>query len=186
MTQSKRPLILLGATLIVGAIIAALIAWPHLVPGRNALGQAEPLTEVTIPAAVDETQFPDYLDAPLTPGTWRYSDDPVSSVAEYGDDGEPDFAILCDRETGSVGLNFTLRASSSGAQTLTVKTETATQQLQASPHLQSYLAATIAADDPFLDAIALSRGRIAVAVEGEQTLYLAAWVEISRVIEDCR
>jgi hypothetical protein len=40
--------------------------------------------------------------------------------------------------------------------------------------------------DPLLDAMAITKGRIAVGVEGERTLYLPAWVEISRVIEDCR
>jgi hypothetical protein len=45
---------------------------------------------------------------------------------------------------------------------------------------------TLPARDPLLDAIAFSRGRFAVAVPGEPTLYVPSWTEISRVIEDCR
>jgi len=37
-----------------------------------------------------------------------------------------------------------------------------------------------------LDAMALSKGRFAVELEGEAALYLPAWAEVSRVIEDCR
>ncbi len=40
--------------------------------------------------------------------------------------------------------------------------------------------------DPLLDAMAITRGRFAVEVEGETPLYLPAWAEVTRVIEDCR
>ena len=44
----------------------------------------------------------------------------------------------------------------------------------------------LAPDDPLLDAMAITKGRFAVAAPGEPTLYLPAWAEVSRVIEDCR
>jgi hypothetical protein len=46
--------------------------------------------------------------------------------------------------------------------------------------------ASVSAYDPLLDAIALSKGRFAVEVEGETTLYLPTWAEVSRLVEDCR
>jgi hypothetical protein len=48
------------------------------------------------------------------------------------------------------------------------------------------LTATLSAYDPFLDAIAFSRGRIAVSVTGQPALILPAWADAARVVEDCR
>ena len=59
---------------------------------------------------------------------------------------------------------------------------TATQRL---PEV-GVVAADIAPDDPLLDALALSRGRFAIALSGQNPLYLPAWAEVTRVIEDCR
>ena len=47
-------------------------------------------------------------------------------------------------------------------------------------------AAGLPARDPLLDAMAFSKGRFAVEVAGLPTLYLPSWIEVSRVIEDCR
>ncbi|HCY02645.1 MAG TPA: hypothetical protein DHU71_07085, partial [Erythrobacter sp.] len=55
----------------------------------------------------------------------------------------------------------------------------------AARELQS-LTATLAANDPLLDAMAVTRGRFAVETPGLSTLYLPPWAEVSRVIEDCR
>jgi hypothetical protein len=48
------------------------------------------------------------------------------------------------------------------------------------------LAATLAASDPLLDAIAFSRGRIAIEAPGTPLLIVPSWPEPARVIEDCR
>jgi hypothetical protein len=45
---------------------------------------------------------------------------------------------------------------------------------------------SLPAGDPLLDAMAFSRGRIAIEVSGMAPLYLPAWPELARVIEDCR
>ena len=49
-----------------------------------------------------------------------------------------------------------------------------------------WLVVVLSARDPLLDAIAFSRGRFALEAAGLETLYLPAWPELSRVIEDCR
>lgn len=49
-----------------------------------------------------------------------------------------------------------------------------------------YIATEIATSDPILDAIALSRGRIAINVAGQQPLAIPSWAEITRIVEDCR
>jgi hypothetical protein len=46
--------------------------------------------------------------------------------------------------------------------------------------------AELAASDPLLDAMAFTKGRFAVETAGQETLYVPAYPEISRVIEDCR
>ena len=40
--------------------------------------------------------------------------------------------------------------------------------------------------DPTLDALAFSRGRIAIEVDGAQNIAIPVWSEIGRVVEDCR
>jgi hypothetical protein len=49
-----------------------------------------------------------------------------------------------------------------------------------------YIAAEILPDDPILDALAYSRGRIALETDGELPLALPVWSEIGRIIDDCR
>lgn len=49
-----------------------------------------------------------------------------------------------------------------------------------------YLAAEMMPTDPILDAMALSRGRIALEVDGQTPVAIPSWAEITRVVEDCR
>jgi hypothetical protein len=69
-----------------------------------------------------------------------------------------------------------------------IRTETAQRLItaQASADGRPMLIANLPSNDRLLDAMALSRGRFAVETGGMETLYLPAWPEITRVIEDCR
>ena len=70
-----------------------------------------------------------------------------------------------------------------------IRTETADRDLRAEPQAgssASIVSANIPVTDPFLDAMAFSKGRFAVQVAGEPVLYIPAWPEITRVIEECR
>lgn len=69
-----------------------------------------------------------------------------------------------------------------------ITTETVSRTLDAQTLRTNHLLLTAELDprDSLLDAMAITKGRFAVEVEDESTLYLPAWVEISRVIEDCR
>jgi hypothetical protein len=49
-----------------------------------------------------------------------------------------------------------------------------------------FIALTISARDPLLDAMAFSRGRFVVETAGLPTLYVPSWPEVGRVVEDCR
>lgn len=76
----------------------------------------------------------------------------------------------------------------SGPTPMRIRTETAQRLITANPDRSGrpMLVATLPAGDKLLDAMALSRGRFAVETGGVETLYLPAWAEVTRVIEDCR
>lgn len=139
------------------------------------------------PPVVQQPVYDNYLDAPQTPGDWEYQLTSQGPVAAYvGTDGTAQFRLSCDRSQGQIGL---WRAGTSATpRAMRILTETTTRQLsvaQAGP-TNPYLTTTLNARDPLLDAMAITKGRFAVEVEGQRSLYLPAWVEVSRVIEDCR
>ena len=129
----------------------------------------------------------DWRDALLTPGNWSYVAGTVGSVARFGADGAIPLALLrCNRATGRVALHRV--GAAPGPLPLTITTSTLTRAFSASPEagLTPQLTLLFTPRDPVLDAIALSRGRFVIEVAGLPTLYLPAWPEIARVIEDCR
>lgn len=69
---------------------------------------------------------------------------------------------------------------------ITTETTKRSFQVAQAEDTNPYLTADLDPNDTLFDAMAITKGRFAVGVEGMRTLYLPAWVEISRVIEDCR
>lgn len=127
------------------------------------------------------------MDAPQTPGDWFYRAQANGGLAWFGDQGsEARFALRCDRAARSIALVRTAQAA--GPTTMTIRSETATRTVAATPARGELpaLEARLAASDPLLDAIAFSKGRFAVEVPGAPTLYMPSWAEVTRVIEDCR
>lgn len=138
-------------------------------------------------AEAQAAQYDSYLDAPQTPGTWAYEDEPGEKLALYGENPrQPIFLLRC--ADGAIALGRVTRSAQSSPRVMSVTTETVTRQLQATPvpGREIILAASLQANDPLLDAMAITKGRFAVDVEGQAPLYLPAWTEVSRVIEDCR
>lgn len=128
-----------------------------------------------------------WIDAPLTPGTWDYEDrgnltlaaftSPVSGMA---------FAFQCWRPSQAISLIMAGQSAPNPA--MTIRTETAARAVAAQLTIGEFanVIASLRGDDPLLDAMALSKGRFAVAVDGLTPLYLPSYAEVSRVIEDCR
>jgi hypothetical protein len=112
----------------------------------------------------------DWEDAPQTPGDWTYA----NGAAAFGLPGQPRLTMTC------AGGAVRIAVPGAAAGLLTVRTETATRAVQATGGI-----AALQARDPLLDAMAFSKGRFAIE-GGGQALYVPAWPEISRVIEDCR
>lgn len=126
-----------------------------------------------------------WADRPVTPGTWRYERDGRGSRALFGQVGQDALVVLrCDAGAGRMYL------SRAGAETapLTVRTTAVTRALAVQPTggTPPYAAVALAVRDPLLDAMAFSRGRVAVEQAGTAVLTLPSWAEIARVVEDCR
>ncbi|MHA7818039.1 MAG: hypothetical protein ACX930_00150 [Erythrobacter sp.] len=139
------------------------------------------------PPVVNEPEYQSYLDAPQTEGTWEYGSFPFGSQALFNTrDGATTFAINCiaaDRR-----ITFLRPVASSSARQMQVSAETVTRGLTAQPAPDGAAGVTVSLSpsDSLLDAIAITKGRFAVETDGMRTLYLPAWAEVSRVIEDCR
>lgn len=139
------------------------------------------------PPPVQEVRYDNYLDAPQTPGDWRYVDRANDTAAIYGLGSQaPAFAIACNRHSGLVHLSRP--APRTSRLVFQVRTETVTRNLGVSTpsDYADTVEVLLQPSDSVLDAMAITKGRIAIETEGMPTLYLPAWPEISRVIEDCR
>ncbi len=139
------------------------------------------------PTVIDEPRFENFLDAPQTPGNWTYEAESGETFALFGTSASnPQAIIRCDLTTRKVGIGR-FGASTAGA-VMRLRAETGDRVLQTSPRQSSapLAAAELDANDPTLDAIAITKGRFVLGIEGTRTLYLPAWAEVTRVIEDCR
>lgn len=140
-------------------------------------------TSQSAPAPVSTS----WMDAPQTPGDWFYRTDGAATRALFGAPGtDARFALTCLLD--SRRLTLARAGSATGPTTMTVRTETVTRAVSALPDSSDVpsVLATLAANDPLLDAMAFSKGRFAIEVPGQSPLYLPAWAEVTRVIEDCR
>jgi hypothetical protein len=142
-----------------------------------------PVAATPAPPPSPRTTAADWRDRPATPGDWTWSRDSGGSVARFGD-GE--FSIRCPGAGAPVRLERAGRASAPVP--MTVTTTAGSRPLTGEPSNDAgpVIGASLPAHDPLLDAMAFSRGRVAVEVAGTPPLYLPAWPEIARVIEDCR
>ena len=166
---------------------------PSPAPERTPAAQ-DPVPEISLPAAGPDPAYANWMDAPRTPGDWSYSREEVGqtralyTAAIFKD---PQGGVLA-RMTCSPGGNVILQRYADPRniyrRTMTIRTETTTRSLQApvDPEGRNMFAAVVTARDPLLDAMALTKGRFALELSDAPALYLPAWAEVTRVIEDCR
>lgn len=145
--------------------------------------QSEPEAYAQTQPTLDDA----YLDAPQTPGMWSYYSEPGETLALY-DAGQLREVFMLRCGDGALSLARITGETQTEARAMAVVTETVTGKLTVEPvpQMPNFLAADLNPDDPLLDAMAITKGRFAIEVEGFDTLYIPAWVEVSRVIEDCR
>ena len=128
----------------------------------------------------------DWNDWPFTPGNWTYRRDGRNSIAQFGAPGRnATVNFRCDAQNRRVTLS---REASAPGTHMVIRTTTMTKTVAAMTNDASsaYLGVDIATTDPILDAMAFSRGRVLVEIEGQQPVILPSWAEITRIIEDCR
>lgn len=176
----------LGGALALSFTIAACVPAPDSTPAPTPSPTPEPV-QTTPPPPPPAPPAENWIDEPRTPGDWSYRADMSGHEALYGSrSGEMLFAIKCDRRAGLITLLRSGRAASSTS--MTIRTETVDRTLAATPagSGSQQVMATLAASDPLLDAMAVTRGRFAVETTGLSTLHLPPWAEVTRAIESCR
>jgi hypothetical protein len=127
----------------------------------------------------------DFNTARVALGTWAYQAVPGGSMARFVDtSGTARLVLQCTRATRRVTISLT---SAAPAPSLSLWTSIASRNLPArfEPNAMR-VTAELPAFDALLDAIAFSRGRIAVTMPGGVPLVVPAWPEAARTIEDCR
>ena len=172
-----------GGALALSFTIAACVPAPDSTPEPQPSPTQVPVT--VVPAEVTTPAPPaakNWIDNPRTPGTWRYRG-PRNGTAEYV---SPQGAVLLQLEcTADRDVTLAVRGNAPSASAIVVRTETASRTLSADAR-EGWVETRLAARDPLLDAMAITRGRFAVETSGLSTLYLPPWAEVTRAIEDCR
>jgi hypothetical protein len=154
--------------------------------------------------AIPAAPLANWLDYPATEGDWRWSGSGEQPRASFvGRDGVELLGLRCQRARGLLVIErHGPRLSPPAAATDPVLAEAQTQlsittttrvALLAQPLVGpgearggEGLAVAVPAGDPLLDAMVFSRGRFMVEARGWMPLYLPAWPEVARVVEDCR
>lgn len=176
--HAHRPRLVLSGAL---ALTLSACAAPTMVP-QAAPPPAPKPTQAPPPPQAQAQTFKDWRDAPQTVGDWRYE----SGVARFGPGSATLFALACNRHAATMSLIRTGTSSVSLPMTVVTTSDTRPLSADPAPQGQPQLVATLASRDPLLDSMAFSRGRFVIEVNGLPTLYLPAWAEVGRVIEDCR
>ena len=150
-------------------VIAALLT---LVP-------ATAVTAQTVAAAAD------FNTSLVAPGSWGYQSTAGGSMARFVDTtGTARLVLQCTRATRRVSVSLT---STVPAASLSLWASIASRNLPARFEANAMrVTAEVPAYDALLDAIAFSRGRIAVNMPGGVPLVVPAWPEAARTVEDCR
>ena len=127
----------------------------------------------------------DYSISPAASGTWSYLAVPGGSEARFTDASATiRLTIHCTKATRRVMISPT---SSAPASSMFVWTSSVTRNLPAQFDPKGMrVTAELTANDPLLDALALSRGRFVISMPGMSALVIPPWGEVTRAIEDCR
>lgn len=165
------------------SLIAVLAACGSAVPAPR----QQPVTSTPAPrpAPVQTApqRFDNWADAPATQGTWRHRLAGRDSIADFvGTGGQHLFQLTCSADRD---LTLARIGPARSAVAMTIRTRTSERTVSASA-MENSVVTALPARDPLLGAMAYSRGRFAVEVEGMPTLFLPSWPEVTRVIDDCQ
>ena len=176
-------------TLSSAAVVAACVPSPDSTPTPAPTPVQTAPAPAPAPTPIATAPAPaNWMDAPRTPGDWSIrTTDSRETVAIYGENAsEGRFNLICNPSTRTIAI---VRAGASDKpRQARILTETREKLVTMAPTTIGLpaLSAQLSPSDPIFDAMALTKGRFAVETEGMSTLYLPAWAEVTRVIEDCR
>ncbi|MEP7350133.1 MAG: hypothetical protein ABI668_09305 [Sphingorhabdus sp.] len=166
-------------------LVSALALAACSAPPPPAAPQAPPPAPVTVAPPPPARPAGDWTDWPLSAGDWVYRQDDRGSIALFGVAGaDAQVTLRCDKARQRVYL---ARAGSGGGGII-IRSSSATKQFAgaATGGASPYVATEILPNDPILDAMIFSRGRIAIEAAGHMPIAIPSWAEIGRVVEDCR
>ena len=96
----------------------------------------------------------------------------------------PQLTVRCTKATRRVTI---AKPATRAAAMMTVWTSSAVRAVPASFNpLTNRISIEIVSNDPLLDSLAFSRGRVGITVGTTPSLVVPAWPEVARVVEDCR
>ncbi|UUR08410.1 hypothetical protein [Sphingomonas glaciei] len=130
---------------------------------------------VPLPQAAPQPAPADWRIRPITAGAWTWRNAPDASEAVFSDSRGVQLVIRCMRSTRRVSFS---RAGLLAAAPIRIATTSSERQLG--------MGNMVLANDPLLDAIAFSRGRLWVGASGAMPLILRSAAEPARAVEDCR
>lgn len=168
-----------------GLSLLAACAPPEQTNTQQPPAAAPPATPLA-PAVVPDDPPGSWIDWPIAAGDWVYRRDSRGSIALFGPmNSEALVTLRCDTGRRRV---FLARKSGLASAPMTIRTSARLKEFSArtTGGTQAYLATELLASDPILDAMAYSRGRIALQAKGTRSLAIPVWSEIGRVIDDCR
>jgi hypothetical protein len=146
---------------------------------------APPPVARPVPTPPPAAPVANWSDRAPAAGVWTYTRDSRGSIARFGQAGsDAQFTIRCDASGARI---FVSRPGSVPAK-MTLRSTNGAKAYDALPTggQPPYVAAQLAARDAQLDAMAFSRGRILIGLDGAPDLILPIWPEFTRVVEDCR
>ena len=168
-------------------LVTCCVSAPPPAPEPVVVAAPAPAPPAPPPPTAVQPVYDDWMDAPRTPGDWSYRDGTGLSFATYGPrGGAAVFGLECAKSNGTVRL--VRGGNATQASPMRIRTETGDRLLTATPSGDGrpMLRAELPGRDALLEQMAFSKGRFAVEVRGFETLYIPAWPEVTRVIEDCR
>jgi hypothetical protein len=167
------------------------LAQPMPLPPR---APAQPARPAAPPPPMAPAAAPDWRDVPLPAGEWSWAPRPGGSAARFGLPGQAPLAVLtCERATGVVLLNLPAEpfpGTGPGPHTARITASTSSGIANAAVQpVDGLITITLPASSRLLDAMAFSRGRFRVTIDGapgNAATVLPSWSEVGRVVEDCR
>ncbi|NUT01396.1 MAG: hypothetical protein HOP96_10505 [Sphingomonas sp.] len=157
----------------------------RIAPVAIGVALAGALASVPLQAQVPARAVTDFSYSPVTPGSWTYREVAGGSEATFVDTtGTARAVMTCGKVSRLVTIS---RVSPVPAASISIWTSSASRDLASRFDLISKrVVSQFGGWDSFLDAIAFSRGRIAMSMPGSPALVLPAGTELAHIVEDCR